>query len=93
MLIFNCQSWSHITKANITSLEKLQLKFLKLILWLPMSTPNVFIYSLAANCRGGCNKWEWVEKVVAVKIYFKNRDKGGGKKCLKTFILVKYRNQ
>ena len=50
------------------------------------------IYSLEANCRG-CNKWEWVEKVVAVKIYFKNRDKGGGKKCLKTFILVKYRHQ
>ena len=43
-LIFNCQSWSHITKSNITSLEKLQLKFLKLILRLPLSTPNVFIF-------------------------------------------------
>ena len=41
----------------------------------------------------GCNKWEWVEKVEAVIIYFKNRVKGGGKKCRKTFILVKYRNQ
>ena len=54
-------------------------------------------YSLEANCRGvgggGCNKWKWVEKVVAEKIYFQNRDKEGDKKCLKTFILVKYRNQ
>ena len=44
MLIFNCQAWSHITKENILSLERIQLKFLKLILWLPLSTPNVFIY-------------------------------------------------
>ena len=44
MLIFNCQAWSHITKANFVSLQRLQLKFLKLILWLPMSTPNAFIF-------------------------------------------------
>ena len=44
MLIFNGQSWSHITKQNMLELERLQLKFLKLILWLPMSTPNVFIF-------------------------------------------------
>lgn len=44
MLISNCQGWSHITKSNFESLERLQLKFLKLILWLPMSTPNAFIF-------------------------------------------------
>ena len=44
MLIFNCQAWSHLTKENIVLLERLQLKFLKLILWLPLSTPNVFIF-------------------------------------------------
>ena len=44
MLISNCQGWSHITKSNFASLERLQLKFLKLILWLPMSTPNAFIF-------------------------------------------------
>ena len=44
MLIFNSQAWSHITKGNITALERLQLRFLKLILWLPMSTPNNFIF-------------------------------------------------
>ena len=43
-LISNCQGWSHITKSNFISLERLQLKFLKLILWLPMSTPNAFIF-------------------------------------------------
>ena len=42
---------------------------------------------------GGCNKWKWVEKVVAEKIYFQNREKEGDKKCLKTFILMKCRNQ
>ena len=44
MLITNCQGWSHITKSNFAALERLQLKFLKLILWLPMSTPNAFIF-------------------------------------------------
>ena len=44
MLISNCQGWSHLTKSNFASLERLQLKFLKLILWLPMSTPNAFIF-------------------------------------------------
>ena len=44
ILIFNCQSWSHITKQNMLALERMQLKFLKLILWLPLSTPNVFIF-------------------------------------------------
>ena len=43
-LIFNCQGWSHLTQDNILSLEKIQLKFLKLALWLPLSTSNVFIF-------------------------------------------------
>ena len=42
---------------------------------------------------GGSNKWKWVEKVEVEKIYFQNRDKVGGIRCLKTFILVKYINQ
>ena len=44
MVIFNSRAWSHITKGNIIALERLQLRFLKLILWLPMSTPNNFIF-------------------------------------------------
>ena len=44
MVIFNSCAWSHITKTNTTALERLQLRFLKLILLLPMSTPNVFIF-------------------------------------------------
>ena len=43
-LISNCQGWSHITQSNFSALQRLQLKFLKLMLWLPMSTPNVFIF-------------------------------------------------
>ena len=43
-ILFNCQSWSHLTQENMLSLERIQLKFLKLALWLPLSTPNVFIF-------------------------------------------------
>ena len=43
-LIFNCQGWSHITQENFTLLQTLQLKFLKLALWLPLSTSNIFIF-------------------------------------------------
>ena len=44
MVIFNCQGWSHLTQENLITLERLQLKFLKLILWLPLSTSNTFIF-------------------------------------------------
>ena len=44
MLLSNCQSWSHITQENLKSLQKLQLKFLKLALWLPLSVSNTFIF-------------------------------------------------
>ena len=44
MLIFNCQAWSHLSQDNLDTLQTLQLKFLKLILWLPMSTSNAFIF-------------------------------------------------
>ena len=51
-------------------------------------------FAICKNSRGdGGNKWKWVEKVVAVNSFFKNRDKGGGEKCLKMFTLVKCRNQ
>ena len=40
---------------------------------------------------GWSNKWKWVEKVGALKNYFPRRGKGGGKRCLKTFILVRYK--
>ena len=43
-LISNCQGWSHITKGNLESFQKLQQKFLKLALWLPLSTSNTFIF-------------------------------------------------
>ena len=39
-------------------------------------------YSWEPNSRGS-NEWKWVENVVPVKIYFQNRDKGGGIKFLK----------
>ena len=44
MLIFNCQGWSHLTQENLSTLQRLQLKFLNLILWLPLSTSNTFIF-------------------------------------------------
>ena len=42
---------------------------------------------------GGSNKWKWVEKVGALKNYFQHRAREGGGRCVKTFILVRYKHQ
>ena len=43
-IIFNCQSWTNITKADTDALAVVQLKYLKRVLKVPQSTPNCFVY-------------------------------------------------
>ena len=51
------------------------------------------VYSPISKCREGSNKWKWVEKVGALKNYFQHRAREGGGRCVKTFILVRYKHQ
>ena len=43
-IICNCQSWSNITMNDINCLSKVQIKFLKRVFRVPVTTPNAFVY-------------------------------------------------
>ena len=65
----------------------------ELILYQSTVSSTFIAYSPIPNCRGGSNKWKWVEKVGALKNYFLHRAREGGGRCVKTFILVRYKHQ
>ena len=50
---------------------------------------SIIAYSPVPNCRGGAIKWGGRQKVGTQKNYFQNQDKGGGKMCLKTFVMIR----
>ena len=43
-LLYNSQTWANLTKNNMENLQCVQLRFLKRILEVPLSTPNTMIY-------------------------------------------------
>ena len=43
-IIYDCQPWSNITMNEINCLSKVQIKFLKRVLRVPVTTPNAFVY-------------------------------------------------
>ena len=44
VILYNAQSWSNLTKTDLLSLQRIQLKFIKRIFYAPSSTPNSLTY-------------------------------------------------